>query len=216
MNALTFPNRTLIEVVVPCRKLAAPPTRENLLALRAHVPPLPALCELDGQEPFAEVRVGWWEQGLYVALQVRKPGPIAVSRREPLRNDCLVVLVNLAPGPQQRRPPRRCLQFVALPRGGGPDRRQPLAWQELFGHGPPQRLAPPRALLVAAAAQADGYSLALALTQAALADTELQPGQLLGFEYLVHDTMLGTQTWAAPAEAPVLDVPQLWGTLELV
>ena len=196
-----------------CPRLPAEP------ALDGHPTPgarrLPELWTLERPKGFADIYVAWWPGGLYVAADVRKTGPIAVNRQRPLQNDCVVVLINTRPDPNQRRPTRRCFQFIAQPRGGGVTRMEPLAYQEFFRHGPPQRRARGRELRIACAESESGYFLELAITARALSDADLEPGTVLGFECLIHDTQQGLQTWAAPEDAPVLDIPSLWGLLRL-
>ena len=52
MSAYRFPNRAMIEIVAPCAKLAEEPE----MGLFAALEPLPALGELDGDEPAAAER----------------------------------------------------------------------------------------------------------------------------------------------------------------
>lgn len=214
--ATRFPNRMVIEVRVGIEKLARAPAIDGTLQASEGLSPLPALEEVEGRRPFARVYAAWWQRGIYVAARVGKVGAVAVNRQRPLQNDCLLVLLNTAPGPDQRRPTRSCYQFIALPRGGGRSRMEPVVYQEHFRYGPPQRLAKPRELRIASAIRPDAYDIELAILASAIGDVELEEGLLLGFEYLIHDTQQGTQTWAAPAGAPVLDVPALWGQVELV
>ncbi len=211
MSAYRFPNRAMIEIVAPCAKLAEEPE----MGLFAALEPLPALGELDGDEPAAAVRVAWWEGGLYVAATVVKNGPIAVNRHEPLRNDCVAILINTQPGPDQRRPTRSCWQFLALPRGGGNDRMAPILRHEPFRYGPPQRKPDDADMAIASTEKEDGYTLEMILRRSALGDAELSAGLEIGFEYVVHDSQWGQETWASPASVPVFDVPELWGRLEL-
>ncbi len=208
-----FPNRLLIRPMAACPRLPAEPVMDGQLAAAARR--LPQLWTLERPSGFADIYVAWWPGGLYVAVDVHKTGPIAVNRQRPLQNDCVVVLVNTRPDPNQRRPTRRCFQFIAQPRGGGVTRMEPVVYQEHFRHGPPQRLARGRELQVACAESQVGYFLELAIRAGALGDAELSLGVVLGFECLVHDTQQGLQTWAAPEDAPVLDIPSLWGLLEL-
>jgi hypothetical protein len=211
MSAYRFPNRAMIEIVAPCAKLDGEPRMGGVKDLE----PLPALTELDGDEPAAMVRVAWWDGGLYIAATVAKSGPIAVNRHEPLRNDCVAILINTQPGPDQRRPTRSCWQFLALPRGGGDDRMAPILRHEPFRYGPPQRKPEDRDMTIASTESEDGYTLAMILRRSALGDAELAAGQGIGFEYVVHDSQWGQETWASPASVPVFDVPELWGRLEL-
>ncbi|MBC7287256.1 MAG: hypothetical protein H5T86_04250 [Armatimonadetes bacterium] len=215
MKGLTarFPNRLLIQPIAACPKLRSAPVMDGQLEEGARQ--LPFLGELEGAEAFADVFVGWWDGGLYVAAQVRKTGPIAINRQRPLQNDCVVVLVNTSPDASQRRPTHRCFQFIALPRGGGATRMEPVAWQEFFRLGPAQRLARRTELRVAASESRSGYLLELAIGSRALGDAELATGLVLGFECFINDTQQGAQTWSAPDDAPVFDIPSLWGLLQL-
>ncbi len=212
---MQFANRLTIQVQVDCPRLPEPPAIDGSLAPCEALPELPQLSALEDRKAFARLWVAWWPEGLYFAARVAKAGPIAVNRQRPLQNDCIIVLINLQPSEEQRRPTRRCYQFIILPRGGGPDRMAPLAWHEFFASAPPQPYVRSERLKVAKAEGPEGYAVEVAIPAAPLGEA-FSPGRVLGFECLVHDTQQGSQTWAAPPEAPVLQVPALWGLLRLV
>jgi hypothetical protein len=70
-------------------------------------------------------------------------------------------------------------------------------------------------MAIASTETEDGYTLEIVLRRSALGDAELSAGQEIGFEYVVHDSQWGQETWASPASVPVFDVPELWGRLGL-
>jgi hypothetical protein len=92
----------------------------------------------------------------------------------------------------------------------------PILRHEPFRYGPPQRKPGERNLRIAARESAEGYMLEIVLRRGALGDAEFAAGQEIGFEYVIHDSQWGQETWASPASVPVFDVPELWGRLELV
>jgi len=105
---------------------------------------------------------------------------------------------------------------VALPRGGGKERKGATAWQIPIRRArEPAPLCDPEKLKVASRVKGDGYGLELALPAAVL--NGYDPGECsrLGFTYLVCDHEHGWQTWSAPGRLPFDHNPCTWAAVEL-
>jgi len=177
---------------------------------------LPDLGELDGRRGFAEVRLTWDEQGLYVGLRVTNKRNVVSHRQRPRAADALFLWVATRDVRDVHRASRFCHQFVALPRGGGTDRQKATAWQSPIHRAREQ--APqcePGRLKVASAVEADSYGLELILPASVLNGFEPDECPRLGLTYLVCDHEHGWQSWTSPHHLPFDWDPSTWGTVEL-
>ncbi len=206
-----FPSRLLFEVAADCPYVDRPFS----LAPSEWGPALPPLSELDGTVPFAEVYVAWNEQGLYVAAQIPKDGPLVGNRRRPASGDGMQLWVDTRPEQSGYRATQYCHHFVILPRVPGSD--EPLAWQQnirrAWGRPP---LCNPEEIKVEMQRAEGYYLLRVGLDTEVLNGFPLQADQQIGFNYLVHDTAAGRQLWSCPPQVPYDRNPPFWGRLRLV
>jgi len=192
MSQTAFPNRLLFTVTALCPYLADPPRSPEQWPGQSL---LPALAELDGEETFARVQVGWNEEGLYVAATVPKTGPLAGNRQRPASGDSLHLWVDVQPGAGPRGLSGYCHCFIALP--AVPGSSKPLIWeQRLRGRRGTVPRADPQDLGVQVFREAKSYTLLVHLPGRALSDFCPRAGERVGFEYLLTDTAAGRQTWA--------------------
>lgn len=178
---------------------------------------LPDLGALEGRPGFAHVHLTWDAAGLYFGVAVPGKTSVVSHRQHPRSADALFVWVDTRDVRDAHRASRYCHQFVALPRGGGSDRRQATAWQL------PIRRARESAPLCSAAqvqvasdVQRDGYTMELTLPAAVLHGFAPEDNPRLGVNYLVCDHELGGQTWSVPPGLPFDYDPSTWAAVELV
>ena len=177
---------------------------------------LPDLGELDGRPGFGEVHLAWDDAGLYLALQVDDKTSVTSHRQHPRNADAFFVWIDTRDVRDVQRASRFCHQFVALPRGGGGDRKSATAWQIPIRRAREQSpICDPKKLKVSSKVTADGYGLELFLPAAALNGYDPSACPRPGFTYLICDHEHGWQTWSVPGRLPFDHNPSTWATVEL-
>lgn len=212
-----FPSRMLFRPIASCPRLRQPIVLDGDLADWSGIPALPPLGELDGERTFAQVYVAWSEEGLYLAERCAKPGgTVTVNRRRPASGDGLQVWIDTRAAQTAHRASRFCHHFLLLPRGGGPGRGEPVAWQANLRRArerPP--LCDPSQIRLASRVEGDSYCLEVLLPTHLLNGFEPRAGERIGFNYFAHDVPGGKQVWSSPRAMPFDTDPSLWGLLEL-
>lgn len=222
MSESLLPPRFLFRWSVPCAQVE-PLAKLKRSAFDAHglklgeTQRIVAPCELDGQRPFADVRVAWCEAGLAVAALVegKRRQPRGDEDR-PLDSEGLELWIDTRDTHNVHRATRFCHHFVLLPNGGGPKREAPLALQFFINRAKENaNRAQPQQLWVRSEKRVNGYLLEAFLQASALTGYDPQENPRLGFTYALRDDELGIQTFSCPVGFPYREDPSLWGTLEL-
>lgn len=178
---------------------------------------LPCFAELAGKKAFADVRLGWNEQGIAFNATVsgkQQPPWCRDSRIDD--SDGVQLFVDTRNTQNIHRAGRFCHRYAFLPIGAGRKLDEPVAMLLAINRAKESpREIETGALKVRCQRLQDGYLLegfipAAALTGYAPAD---QPE--IGFSYAVIDRELGWQTFSVGPELPFVEDPSLWGTLEL-
>ncbi len=212
---MDFPSRLLFQAVAPCprcEQIRIDGESGDWMA----IPDLPALPALDGEAPFAELKVAYGDTGLYLALRVPKDVPIAVNRQRPHNGDGLQVWVDTRGVSGGHRATRFCTHFVLLPAGGGVNRNEPTGFQRPIRRAldqPP--MCDPDDISIAVSVAAEAYFMEALLPANILVGFEPEPGNVIGFHYLVTDLFHGRQTYAIGDEFPYAWDPSTWGRLRL-
>ncbi len=174
--------------------------------------------ELDGETPFAAVRMGWNATGLAWWVRVEKRRQLPWCRESRLEeSDGLQVWVDTRATTNVHRANRFCHRFVFLPRGGGRTAEEPLADQLLI-HRARENARPVRARELQAHSQVTPAAYELSAFAPAVAlggfDPENQPR--LGFTYAILDRERGLQTFATGTDFPYEQDPSCWAEVHLV
>lgn len=176
---------------------------------------------LEGKRPFAEVRLGWNEQGLGVEATVTgKRQPLQGDEERPGSCDGLHLWLATRPVGSSRRATRYCFHFVFLAVGCGPQRDQPGATALRIPRAaadaplPDTRLCLVRRLWPSSTTRFD-YRLQAFLPAAVLPGYDPAESPTLGFFYLLRDHEHGDQFLAFDWNFPAGDDPALWDQLEL-
>jgi hypothetical protein len=216
MSGQLLPTRFLFRFSVPCRydaKLGSGKPHELDAEHR-----LPTLGELEGQHPFADVRVAWSEAGLGLSVRIegkKHPNWCRESRLED--SDSLQVWIDTRDTHNIHRASRFCHRFVFLPGGAGRNYEQPVADQLLVDrareNANPVR---PGQLQLTSEKRVGGYVLSAFIPATALTGFNPADHPRLGFTYFLFDRELGQQYFSVGSEFPFPSDPSLWGTLELV
>ncbi|MEX0936262.1 MAG: hypothetical protein WDZ59_00265 [Pirellulales bacterium] len=175
-------------------------------------------AQLDEERTFADMRMGWNEQGIALAARVTgKRQPPWCRDTKPEDSDGLQVWLDTRDTHNIHRASRYCHRFVFLPAGVGRQNEQAFADQMIINrareNAKPIR---PGALSVHAEVRADGYMLQGFIPSGAITGYEPAEHPRLGFTYAIQDRELGLQTFSVGSGFPYDEDPSVWATLELL
>ncbi len=179
---------------------------------------LPCFGELDGKQPFADVRLAWSERGLAMTVQVRgKEQPPWCRDSKIEDSDGVQVWIDTRNTQNIHRAGRFCHRFAFLPTGAGRRLDEPVAVLLAINRAKESpREIEPRQLRVKSERKSDGYVLEMHIPAETLTGFNPADHPALGFTYAVIDRERGWQTFSVGQELPFADDPSLWGTLDLV
>ncbi|MEM6654943.1 MAG: hypothetical protein AAF596_03995 [Planctomycetota bacterium] len=220
INTLLAP-RFLFRFAVPLRK-KSPVWADRGVALDESYK-LPDLAALEAGTPsaetaFADVRLGWSEEGLTLNVRVNgKTQPVWCRDSRLEESDGLQLWVDTRATSNIHRASRFCHRFVFLPAGAGRGAAQPIADQLLINrareNAQPIR---PRELQVLSKVTPTGYQIAGHVPATALGGFDPSQYPRIGLHYVVLDRELGVQTFANGAEFPADEDPSCWASADLV
>ncbi len=216
MSNPLIPTRCLFRFSLPCR-LRDPAWSAEGAGLDEEYR-LVNLAELEGQQVFADVRVGWSNSGLVFAVRVEGKQQQPWCRESRLTDsDGLQIWIDTRDVHNIHRAGRFCHRFIFLPAGGGSRSDKPLArWLPINRAREQPRAIPNGSLQVQSEKRSDGYLLEAFISAEALTGFDPAEHPRLGFTYAVLDRELGQQTLTAGSPMPYQEDPSLWATLELV
>jgi hypothetical protein len=230
-----IPHRFLFRYSVPVRHVPRLPKKgKRLLDLPAECT-LPDFSELDGSQPFGQVRVAWNARGLGISVtltgkSIRPSG----SRETPTESDGLQVWIDTRNTQSIHRAGRFCHHFCLLPAEMGPgessrlaprvaplaeraDDNGPIALQLPIARAREETpLAKSDDITIAVEHLPDGYTLEAWLPAEILNGFDPEASPQLGFYYYLRDAELGEQFLTVGRDFPFAHDPSLWSTLELV
>jgi len=178
---------------------------------------LPCFAELAGKKPYADVRLGWSEQGIALSVTVngkQQPPWCRDSRIDD--SDGMQIFIDTRNTQNIHRAGRFCHRFAFLPIGSGRQLDEPVAVLLAINRAKESpREIESGALKVRCQRLAGGYSLEGFIPAAALTGYSPADQPAIGFSYAVIDRELGWQTFSVGPELPFVEDPSLWGTLDL-
>lgn len=210
-----LPPPFLFHFAVPCRYVKTLWTENGARLDESYR--LPHFGHLDGQPTWADLRLGWNEQGFAFRLEVhgKKQSPWCRSSRME-DSDGLHLLIDTRATHNIHRAGRFCHWLVFTPTGGGRGDAEPVAkWLPINRARELSRQSPPESLPVRSKLLRDGYVLEGAVLAAALTVFEPREQPRVGFTYMVADRELGAQGMTLQPNFPVLEDPSLWCDLVL-
>ena len=213
------PNRFLVRLLYACPYVKDMPRddEESLIEL-PDAARLDPFADLDNAPQFADVRLGWNETGLGLAVVVKgKENPPIGDAARPRQSDGITLWIDTRGDRTGHRATRTCHQFHFLAAGGGPDKDEPAFVQSKIH----------RALQDAPLATSNdvpfrherikgGYRIEAFLSANVLTGFDPEQYPRLGVFYAVRDFEKGEQTPGADSDFPFAEDPSLWASLELV
>ncbi len=179
---------------------------------------LPSFGALSGRRVFAEVRVGWSNDGIAIHVLVNGKRQLPWCRETRLdESDGFHLWLDTRCSPNIHRATQYCHRFLFMPAGGGPQRERPIASliEINRARGNPKPIAPD-ALSIKALPRHDGYELSGLIPAKAMTGFDPNDQSRLAFYYAVVDRELGWQTFSVGPEYPVVEDPSLWADAVLV
>ena len=179
---------------------------------------LPLLGELDGETPWADVRMAWGDEGLAWWVRVDGKHQLPWCRESRLEDsDGLQVWIDTRATTNIHRASRFCHRFVYLPGGAGRNAQQPVADQLLINRAR-ENARPVRARELQAFSQVteNEYELSAFAPAEALGGYDPVSQPRLGFTYALVDRERGLQTLSVGAEFPYEEDPSCWAELRLI
>lgn len=212
-----IPPTMLYRFALPCHKVNGTWNAKTGIQLPdEHM--LPSLGSLDGQPPFADVRAGWSEEGMFFNVDVsEKQQSIWCRETQLMESDGFQVWLDTRDTHNVHRATRYCHWFLFLPTGGGSKRDTAVGNMLRINRAKddPKTLNQVKPKVVARL-KLGGYTMSIHIPKMALGGWDPDEHPRLGFNYAVIDRELGDQTLAVGTEFPISEDPSLWQTIDLV
>jgi hypothetical protein len=179
---------------------------------------LPCFAALSGAKLFADLRLGWSEQGIALNLLVRGKEQAPWCRDSRIDDsDGLQLWIDTRNTQNIHRAGRFCHRFAFLPVGAGRKLDEPVAVLLAINRAKesPREISPV-SLKVRSERLQDGYRLDGFIAAEALTGYSPLDQPALSLTYAVIDRELGIQTFSVGPDLPFAEDPSLWGTLNLV
>ena len=178
---------------------------------------LPCFGAFDGQKQFADLRVGWADNGVLLTCEVpEKKKSVWCRTTQILESDGLQVWIDTRNTHGVHRATKFCHWFVLLPAGGGPDKSRPVASMLKINRAKADSPSMNREPIeVTAKVTNSGYLLRGFIPASCLNGWNPSEQREIGFSYAVIDREFGWQTLAMGPEFPIFEDPSLWQTANL-
>ncbi len=212
-----IPPTMLYRFEVPCHTVDATWNASSGITL-GDACRLPTFGVLDGRQPFADVRMAWSADGLFLTVDVTgKQQSVWCRETQLVESDGVQVWIDTRNTHNVHRASRFCHWFLFLPTGGGSRRDAAIGTMLKINRSKDD----PRTMnqvspKVVSKIKHGGYSLGAHIPARALDGWDTAEHRKLGFNLAVVDRELGWQTLAIGPEFPISEDPALWQTLELV
>jgi hypothetical protein len=210
-----IPKNLLFRYRLDCQKFDGKPGSKFELSDSYQIP---ALSEFEDQPNFADVRVGWCEQGLFVSASItQKKQSLWCKETQLLESDGLQIWVDTRATHNVHRASKFCHWFAVLPTGGGGRNEKPIATMLKINRSKDDSPAINRSKIdVASTISKTGYQVNVFLPAQCLNGWDTNEHRNLGFNFAIVDRELGWQTLAIGPELPISEDPSMWQTMRLV
>ncbi len=212
------PRRAFLQFEIPLHYCARLPRIDGDAGKWGQKYLLPALVEIEGTEPFADVYCAWNEDALCVAFDVpERSGPLHCDPVAWWKQDGVRFCIDTRDARDIKRATRFCQFFYMLPAGGGAKRDQPIIGTHRMSRAkePPPAVDVSQIRLAARIARR-GYSLEAAIPASCLTGWDPAEHPRIGIFYKVKDSYCGAQHLSVDDELGWNADPSTWATGVLV
>lgn len=209
-----LPARALFNFELPIHYLAKTPLIDGDVSKWGAKYMVPPLCEIDGEDPFADVYWAWNEDYLFVAFDVfDHAGGLQCDTGAWWKKDGFRVCVNTRDTRDIRRATRFCRFFYFLPSGGGRKRLDPVVGTHRMSRAkePPAEIDL-SLIKVGVRNKRRGYSLEAAIPAACMTGWDPVEHPRIGIFFKVKDVRLGAQNLSVPDDLGWNGDPSTWAT----
>jgi hypothetical protein len=214
-----IPNNLMFRYRIPCQRVELKTKSKTPKPIELDESyRLPHFGEFDSQHQFADMRVGWNENGVYVTLIVEgRELPLECRETAIMDSDSLYLWIDTRDTHDVHRATRFCHWFVMLPAGSGAKKDKPVATPAKINRSRETSPAFNRAkVVIESKVTKTSYKLSAMIPAAALNGWDPAEHRNIGFNFMVNDSELGFQTLALGPDLPIEEDPSLWHSLHLV
>lgn len=194
-----------------------PRTRAPLLALPEECR-VPLMSELEGSQPFTELRVAWNPEGLAISVTVKgTKRPPTAHPDLPDNSDGVRLWIDTRDTRNIHRASRFCHLFQLFPLGGGPRGTDPIARQlpvARAGEDAPE--IDTERLLLEGEVSKTGWRIDVWFPKETLNGFDPVGLGRIGFYCHVRERQLGHDYYSVGEDFPFSADPSLWSSLELI
>lgn len=209
-----IPSRALFRFEIAIQRIRKPPLLSGDVSRWDERFAAPALCQLDGQTPFADVFWAWDDDAFYASYRVRgKKSPPECDTAAWWKKDGFRLCIDTRDARDIRRATRFCRLFYVLPVGGGPRGKAPLVGTHRMSRArEPAPEVDLSAVRTAVRVERDGYGLEIAIPTSCLTGWDPVEHPRIGIFYKVKDVHLGGQQLSATDDMGWNVDPSTWAT----
>jgi len=210
-----IPKNLMFRYRIVCKKFESEPSKTFELSDQYL---FPSFSAFEGQFQFADLRVGWCQDGLFLSSEVtKKQQSLWCRESQLLDSDGIQIWVDTRDTHNVHRASKFCHWIVLLPAGGGVDGKKPHASMLKINRSKDDSPSINRHnIVVDSKITKEGYKISAFIPGKALNGWDTNDHRMLGFNFSVVDRELGRQTLAVGPELPISEDPSLWQTIELV
>lgn len=210
-----IPKNLLFRYRFPCRHFE-PSSGGNLDLPETHQ--LPRMGAFEDQANFADVRVGWRRDGIFVSATISgKQQSLWCRDTQLLDSDGIQIWIDTRDTHNVHRATKFCHWFILSPMGGGDRNQSPTGNMLKINRSREDSPTINRFKIdVHSKIHKDGYQLNAFIPDKCLNGWNTDDQRILGFNYAVVDREFGWQTLAIGPELPITEDPSLWQSLQLI
>lgn len=179
---------------------------------------IPNFWAMGRGEPYADVRMAWNAEGVFVWVRVKGKRQTVWSRAtQILDSDGIQLWIDTRDTHNVHRATKFCHWIFLSPAGDGAKKDQPIATMLKINRAKEDSPSINRVpIKISSEHRKSGYTLSAFIPAACLSGWNPDEHPQLGFNYSVVDRELGYQPLAIGPELPVAEDPSLWSSLRLL
>ncbi len=210
------PRRSFFDFAFLCLHRAEPPKIDGNLRDWSAEEMLPDLMGVEDETQFANLFASWDDSGLYFGFEISRKTTYKIKPKEPKKGDCLELWIDTRDLKDSHRANRYCHRFYFLPGGRGSDGKKPIGRQtHIDGAREQSPPCPEDAIEIGLRRLKRSCQMEIKIPAAGLNGFQPREFRRIGFNYILHDTEKGRQSWTCNGDEDRSNDPSTWGTLEL-